>query len=443
MPVPNPAHHSSRPGARLVPWSVRAGLVFLLAWSRPPCARAQMASAPPSASSGQIAPGPDSGVPQTISEQANPGEFQVLNTGQPPRGALDEPFQYGPVIFRPRVSYRYLYTDGLQSSPGTQNKTAVQDLSPGFLVDFGPNWVLDYSPTLRFYSDPNFRNGVDQSVNLHGGVTNDKWNLGLSQSFTESSSPTVQTGTQTDTQSYGTALNAGYQLNRVLTLDMGLNQSLQYASGSSSGTGVQSTMQWSTLEMLNFKFWQQFTFGAGLGGGYVQSDNSPNQTFQNLQGQFGWRITDKTSLQANAGVDDRQFSNNQPNLVKPTYGATLQDQILPNTSISCSLSQAVTPSILQDTVTVGTSYGVGFNQRLLGHLHLGATASYNTDDYVSTQPGTPGRTDHSYSFNTRLSCPFLQRGSLGLTWQYSNNQSTTGGFSYGTTQLGFDVSYSY
>ena len=53
------------------------------------------------------------------------------------------------------------------------------------------------------------------------------------------------------------------------------------------------------------------------------------------------------------------------------------------------------------------------------------------------------RTDNAYSLNSRLSVAFLKRGTLGLTWQYSHNQSTASGLTFGTTQLGFDVSYSY
>ena len=402
----------------------------------------------PSAATGQIAPGADSGVPQTLAEQANPGDFQVL-TGGPGRGALDEPFQYGPVIFRPRVNYRYLYTDGLQSSPGSQSKTVVQDLSPGLLVDLGPNWVLDYSPTLRFYSDPAFRDGVDHALDLHGGVSYDRWRFGLAQSFTDTSSPTVETGSQVDTQTYATSLSASCQLNPVISLDLGASQNFAFAGGSSGSGGsssvgdLQSTRQWSTMNFLNFRFWQRFTFGAGFGGGYVTSDNSPSQIFQQIQGRFAWRLSDKTSLQANAGLDQRQFASGRPDLFNPTYGATLQYQAFEHTSLFCNLSQSVTQSIIQDSVTVSTAYGAGITQRLLGKLHWSFSGNYSTSDYLSTVADLTDRTDNSYSLNSRLSCAFLKRGNLGLTWQYSHNQSSASGLTYGTTQLGFDVSYSY
>jgi len=441
MPVTNPAHHVSPPGARLVPWSLRAGLALLLVWGRVPLARAQMSSPLPSASTAQIAPGPDSGIPQTLSEQANPGEFQVL-TGAPGRGSLDEPFQYGPVIFHPRVNYRFLYTDGLQATPGSQSKTVVQDLSPGLLVDLGPDWVLDYAPTLRFYSSPAFRDGVDQSFDVHGGVSYDQWRFGLTQSFTDSSSPTVETGSQVDTQSYATGLSVGCQVNQIMSLDLGGSQNLEYASGSSSVGSLQSTREWSTMDFLNFKFWQRFTFGAGIGGGYVLSNDSPTQTFEDYQGRFSWRITDRTSLQANAGLDNRQFSGG-PSLSNPTYGATLQYQIFEHTSLFCNLSRGVTQSIIQDSVTVSTAYGAGISQRLLGKLHLSLSGNYSTEDYLSTTADVTDRTDNAYSLNSRLSVAFLKRGTLGLTWQYSHNQSTASGLTFGTTQLGFDVSYSY
>ncbi len=440
----NQAPNRSLPGARRFPWSGSAGVALVLAGCG--LSRAQEHIPPPAnpASSGQIAPSPAAEVPATLSEQANPGEFQVIQGSKAPRGALDEPFQYDRVIFRPNVSYRFLYGNGMQSAPGMRNNTIIQDLSPGLLVDLGPDWVLSYTPTLRYYSGNAFQDGLDQSVVLRGGVAYEKWRLGLAQSFSESSSPTVETGGQVDQRAYGTMLSANYAINAILSLDLGANQSLNFASGAANGAALQSTEQWSSLDFLNFKFWQRFTFGVGAGGGYVGSDNSPNQTFEQFKGRFGWKLTDRVSLQADAGVDDRRFSGaGRSSAVNPVWDGTLQYQPFDHTSLYVKISQAITQSVLQNQVTVNTSYGAGVTQRLLGHFNLNLSGNYGTEDFLATQTVLTSRTDDNYSFNARLSWPFLRRGSIGLTYQYSYNKSSEAGMTYGTTQMGFDVGYSY
>ena len=113
----------------------------------------------------------------------------------------------------------------------------------------GNYWTVDYSPTWDFYSSREFRDTLDQNVRLAGGTSYEDWTLGLSQSYSKSSDPQVETGTQTDEETFSTTLSASYRINSKLSLDMGLNQDFILTSQ------FQNSREWSTMDWLNYQFW--------------------------------------------------------------------------------------------------------------------------------------------------------------------------------------------
>lgn len=435
-------HRFPRGRRRLTALPGRAGLFALLVLGRVPYAQEEMQQQLQNQAQGayldEIAPSPRAAVPQTQSEAANPGEFQVFAPAVPTTGAFDQPFQWGKVIFRPHILYRFLYGNGIQSAPGEQQKTIIQEFSPGMLVDLGRDWVLDYTPTLRYYSSKEFQNGVDQTAVLRGGTTYDDWVLGLSQSYGRSTAPTIETGTQVSQESFGTALTAGRDLNNTVSIDLSVNQNFAFAQG------LQNTREWTTAEWMNFKLWTRLNFGLGATLGYDNLQPGPNETFEQANGRLNWRVDDRISVSANVGVEDRQFQiAGRGSLISPLYGVSVQYQPFNETTVALTVSHSVSQSFLVTEITQNTSYGVTVGQRLLGKLHLDLSGDYNVEDFISSTAAIQSRTDNFYSFNARLSWPFLKRGSIGLEYEYSHDQSSLPGFTYGSKQLGFDISYTY
>jgi hypothetical protein len=268
----------------------------------------------------------------------------------------------------------------------------------------------------------------------------------------DSSLPTVQTGTQVNQQSYITEVTASRELTDVVSLSLQADQNFEFAGNAQNGAQSTGTLQnsrtWSTSDFLDFKTGSRFNWGVGGGGGYVSVDTGPNQTFEQLQSRFNWRLTDRISFGANAGAEDRQFQGaQQGDLISPLYGFSVQYQPFDNTRISLTGNRSVSPSLFQSQVVDSTMYDLSLDQRLLGKLHLTLTGTYSTQDYTGTASPTipaqnPLGTDVTTSFNARLSCPLLHRGTVGLIYEYSHNQSVTVG-NYDSTQIGFDVGYSY
>jgi hypothetical protein len=350
------------------------------------------------------------------------------------------PISLGPVDLRPNVFYRFLYGTGIATAGSNHVDTVIQDFSPGFQLSLGDHLTLDYTSIMMFYSSKDFRNTFDNAVKLAFGTTYENWVFGLSQSYASSSTPLVETGTQTDQQTYITAATATYRFNSEMWADLSFNQTINDADQ------FASHREWSTLDYLNYDFYDRLTVGVGLGFGYVNTIDGVNNTYQQIQGRAAWRMTDKVSFLAHAGLETREFlgsSTNSSTLVSPVAGGTIQWQPFEATKFSFDVSHAVVPSYFQNQVTETTDVTGGLNQRLFGVLTLDLSGGYHRADYIASDASTTARTDNYYTFNSRLSCAFLKHGTAGVFYQYSDNSSTAPGFTFTSNQVGFDLGFTF
>ena len=350
-----------------------------------------------------------------------------------------EPLKWGPLTLRPHPYYQFLDADGLQSGTNNSVHSVIQTISAGVLLQVGSHWALDYSPLWLFYSNREFSNTFGQTASLMGGTTYNDWALGLSQSYSDSSSPTAATASQTRTISYATALNGSYAMNSKMSLDLTLNQQFESADQFSSYN------EWSTLDWLNYQFWPRFSASLGMGGGYVNESSSPDITFQQFQGRILWRASDKISLQLAGGVEVLQFlSGGAAPLVNPIFGATIQYQPFEQTRFSVTGSRTVSSSYLQNQVTENMGVTADLNQRLLGKLFLDLSGGYQLVKYVSSvNTSSSSRQDDLYTFNAQLSRAFLKRGTIAVLYQLSEDNSSQAGYSFTSHQVGFQISYTY
>ena len=402
-----------------------AGLLALA-----PAARAQQVIIPPP----QYPTAPPA-VQQA--EQENP--MEVFNPEAAP-GATPErqPFQFGIFNVRPHPFYRLLYAHGILANTNDLQNTLIQQISPGFLIEVGQHWSLDYTPTWSFYSNRNFRDSLDHALQLTGQTSYEDWTLGLSQGVTLSSDPTVQTGTQTSQQAYSTALNASYRFNSTMSTDLGLYQNIIAAQQ------FESSREWLTLDWLNYQFWPRLQVGVGAGVGYVAVDTGPNSIYEQYQGRIDWRATDKISFQVHGGLEDRQFQGGNSDLFSFIFGAAIQYQPFDPTRITLNAFRTVSQSYFQSQVTEDTGLTCELDQRLFNHLSLDVNGGYHTVKYLAAAAGAgTDRTDNYYSVSFQLNYNFLKRANVAAFYQLSDDSSSEKGFSYYSSQVGFQVGLQY
>ena len=219
------------------------------------------------------------------------------------------------------------------------------------------------------------------------------------------------------------------------------------------------------MNWFNYQFWPRLNAGLGAGFGYTIQDGSPDSINEQYQARVNWRATDKISFQLSGGLENQQYlSGGASALVTPIFGVTIQYQPFDQTRFSVSASRTVSPASFQNQTTESTGISADLNQRLLGRLYLDLSGGYGRAKYLSLASlanqigyGT-GRSDDSYSFNARLTCPLLKRATVSVFYQYSENSSSQTGylqyyqtniplsqsaFAYTSTQIGFEIGYRF
>ena len=366
-------------------------------------------------------------------------EMDVFTPAGTPQEQLAQPFRYEFLTLRPHPDYSFLYGEGILAAQGQPVNTTIQQISPGFRLDIGDHWILDYTPTWTVYSSSYFQNTFDQNAKLTGGTSYGSWVLGLSQSYTKSAVPQVETATQTHQEIYSTALNGTYTINSKLSLDLAVNQNFSFADQ------FQSYREWSTMDWLNYHFWTRFSAALGVGLGYDDVDKSPDMLFEQYQARIQWRATDKIGFQLHGGLEDRQFlSGGSSDILNPVFGGGIQYQPFEHTQISLNADRVVTVSELQNQVTESVGFDGDLNQRLLGRLFLDLNGGYQNIRFVdSTSGASSNRTDDFYYFSTRLSTTFLKRGTVAIFYQINNDSSTSSGYDFTSHQVGFEIGFAY
>jgi hypothetical protein len=351
-----------------------------------------------------------------------------------------EPFQWGPVTLRPHLQYRFLYANGIQAHPGQHVNSVINEIAPGISLGLGTHWALDYTPIKRIYSSDQFHNTLDQSVSLTGGGAYEEWIFGLAQNYVSSSMPLVETGTQTEQQTYATALTASYRFNSSLSMDLSVNQDFFFTEQ------FTDAREWSTLNWLNYQFWPGLDAAIGAGFGYADVDPGSDMTYEQLQGRISWRASNKITFEVHGGAEDRQFlgGNGANNLINPVFGASFQYRPFAQTSISFHADRVVAVSYFQNQVTENTGLKGVITQRLIKRLYLVVGGGYYRVKYVSSASNTiAGREDKYYSLDVRLSCSILKRGTMALFYQYSDNSSSQSQFAFSSSQAGFELGFRY
>lgn len=378
-------------------------------------------------------------TPPALQPFANTEMDVFIPAGGAPREQMAQPFRYKFLTLRPHPDYIFLYAQGILAAPGQPVNTVIQQISPGVRLDVGDYWILDYTPTWMVYSNHRFQNTLNQNAKLTGGASFGSWVLGLSQSYTKSAAPQVETATQTHQDNYATALNGTYTINSKMSLDLAVNQNFSFADQ------FQSYREWSTLDWLNYQFWARFNVALGVGLGYDDVEIGPDMLFEQYQARVQWRATDKISFQFNGGLEDRQYLNSGiSDALNPVFGGGIQYQPFEHTKISLDAERTVAVSQLQNEVTESVGVNGDVNQRLLGRLFLDLGGGYQNIKYVSSVNGLPSnRKDDYYYFNTRLGTSFLKRGTVAIFYQISHDASTQSGFSFTSHQVGFEIGFAY
>ena len=350
----------------------------------------------------------------------------------------------------------------LITQPGKPTDTFfTQTISPGLTIFFGPHVSLDYSPSFRFFSQSDFHNTVDQAVSLNTGVSVGDWALGLSQSFTVTDDPIVETSGQTEEKDYSASLNALYQFNDKISFDTSASVSLQFLNSTNAifvftnspggpikiplTQNLTDSQNYSASEWMDYRFDEKLSGGVGVTLSYSEQNSGFSSVSEEYRGRVSWQPGQKLSVAISGGLQDQQFLDSGANdLVTPVFSATIGYHLFEHTTVTLSANRDVYTSLFQDEVSESTSLGLGLQQRLLGKLQMSLGFGYNTVDYKDTTTQLiTSRSDDSTSYSIGFNYPLWKRSSVSGFYQYTQNSSSTSAFGYSSSQVGAVLSWAY
>ena len=260
------------------------------------------------------------------------------------------------------------------------------------------------------------------------------------------SDPLIETGAQTDQETYPTSIRAGRSLGSKLSMDLGLAQNLRFVDGNSSNQSLTDTKSWSTMNWLDYLYVQRLSFGLGAGFTYDNVTTGSDMTSEQVQARARWMPANKLSLSLSGGLDIRQFvDSNVSEMISPLFSLSAAYKLFETTSLFASASSSVAPSYYSDAVSEMTGFSAGVNQRILGRLFLNLNGGYTINNYSGTTGSRQGTASdqQTYSFGIGLSISFLKRASASIFYNKSFNKSDSPGYNYNPQTVGAQVSYRF
>ena len=370
--------------------------------------------------------------------------------------------QLGPVDFHPSLLYQFIYGDGIPASPTNHLTTVIQEITPGLLLNLGSHWTLDYSPTLIFYSNPQFADSTSQNAHLNGHTQYEDWVFGLSQAFAYSDTPQSETEAQTKETSYATAFTASRQMGSHLSAQWSLAQTIASSSQISSSPfgNSQDLHAWVLSSGLNYQTEYKLGFGINGAVGYNAITPGEPMKFEQVQGTINWQVANKLSVLASCGVEDTQLMGR--NLVDPTFSAGINYQPFEQTSASLVASRSVAPALFENDVIVSTTINATFRQRFFQHFNFEVSGGYSTTPFVgfatvaafnphqffpppplTTTSVQQNRTDNARFARVSVGSTFRQRGTVSIFYSYTDTTSSLSTFALTSTQVGFEIGWRY
>jgi hypothetical protein len=323
---------------------------------------------------------------------------------------------------------------------------------------------LDYAPSIFIYADHSDDDVMQHLIRLEGQYLVGRLTLGLSQDVQILHGSHLDSSTLDATAvAVAGSINAGvngrthvdiYRTNFGASYDLSektfLNSQFVYANYDYN-TLIGSEDIYGNL-FFNYKYSPKLTFGIGGGAGTTWVDIGPDQIYEEGLVHAGYQLTGKISLNASAGVQVRQFGDDNGNgsrsdRVSGVYEIGAVYQPFDGTVITLrGSSRALASAVVANSDFLATNILLGVRQRLLQRVYAGFTFGYEHADYFNTVPGVDGaatRDDNYFLIEPAVDVMVTRWFTVGAYYLYRTNDSPIQRFDYYENQVGFRASFTY
>jgi hypothetical protein len=353
----------------------------------------------------------------------------------------------GALSLTPYINYNVTYGDGILRVPGEPTNTAIHSFTAGVGARYGKYTSFDYSVTQTIYSSRLLENNAGDNASVTYGRSYESWQWGFTQSYSSSKPFLVETAQQTDHQTYSTGLNFGYDFGERTRVGLNAVRSVREAGPTATSAGWTGSdwIQWTTTGSVNYTFSSKLSAGLSMVYGYDEVTATSDMSSFRPQANVYWQPTNKISISLQRGVERRKVEGDGNGYItNPVYSTSLTYRPRPTTSFFGGGSRNVSVSYFNEQLVRNIQWNVGIEQRLLQRFYLTGTVAHGDTAYISTGGvQQAGRDDSFVSYGLRATTRFLRGGTVGLSYDLSENSSTINGFTFRSHQIGGNIGYRF
>jgi len=338
------------------------------------------------------------------------------------------------------------YDDNIFVSPH-KTRDYVFDITPTLTYEFGKrgesdNYLsLSYAPTLiKYYHHAN-QDALDQNANILYEHHFEKLTLGLGQSYLHTFGASIEAGGLINSDIYTTNATGDYDYSDKLKIKANFTQTIS----TYPDPGNHDISEWAGGVYFLYQITPKISLGFGPRVGTVDIQMEPSQTYEQGLVHATYSVTQKITVQASGGVEDRQYDANVSDKIYGVYDLGVYYTPFDGTTVSLNGYRRNTPSFSLNGVNyTATGGSLGVKQKFLDEYTIGTNAGLENDAYTAAATGTTSTRNDNY-FYAR---PYFQWDAqdwlqLMAYYQYSKNESTTSGIGFNDSQVGGSVTLKY
>ena len=370
-------------------------------------------------------------------------------------------FQIGSVEVRPNAAYTFTYDDnvflidnGVALPAGAAQKhDIIHTLSPGVVLGAGDYrgqadqfFSASYNANILLFQENSGADSADHqgSISFGGG---DKLSWRFDQTLVSQSDADVtnlQAGGRAKRRAWTSTLSTVYDLSEKTDLE----SSFAYVLSDYDGAAFTDSQRLQGNVMLDFEQSAKLHYGIGGRMGYDQVDTGANSVYEQVSTRMIWIASEKVALNAQVGVEFRQFQGINLDRANLVYGLGADWKLSPLTVASFNFDRSIAPNNTNPGVG-GNSYATRnlVNASVVHKMGERYTLSLNTGYLGTDSDGTitavTSREDDYYFVRPAVGVRLASRATAALFYQYRQNESNSTNGDFDNNQFGATLSYTF
>jgi Putative beta-barrel porin 2 len=397
---------------------------------------------PPEPANPNIEPGGLESEPGWRGELGEPRQENAVaetNEGAVPSKSLGPRINLGPFRIQPLIQVTSMYDDNILISHVDREGDFLSIIAPGFSIGIGDYlekkltfFRLDYTPIFVLFADHTEFNSIDQYLRIEGQYANERIAINPYFEYDKLSSTDRDAGGRVDRELFTAGINSTYVISDKTSINVnGVGWVRQYQHGTDSKEVFNN-------DWFNYNITPKFDIDVGLGLGLLEPEDSGDQTYEQALVRVRFFSTAKLTLNANAGVEFRQFASGTADRATPVFGLGAIYKPSETTTIRLSGARQVYSSISATGLNyTSTRIDLDIEQQIWHQFLVRLAAGYEHDQYdAAAADVNASRVDNYISVRPEIIYRFRDWMQFTLFYQYQKNDSNLAVNSFVDNQVG-------